>query len=138
MTIDTVTGSTAGQSNDRMGGETAPTRGTLGGAGRETHGMAKLCVADDLGGERCGAAQRAAQLANDAGEALVQMDTLAYQRSAGAVDAAVAVGRERVDSAQQEVALELLDVAMRGGHGPTFATVGRPPAEIRLVVDGAG
>ena len=86
---------------------------------------------------RCGAA--GGTVANDAGEALVQMDTLAYQRSAGAVDAAVAVGRERVDSAQQEVALESRpDIAVRRGHGPTFATVGRPPAEIRLVVDGAG
>jgi hypothetical protein len=43
----------------------------------------------------------------------------------------VAVGGERVHAAPQEVAFELLDVGMEEGHGLTFATPWRAPAEGR-------
>ena len=76
--------------------------------------MAVLGVAHELGRDRVLAAQGAAQLADDALDARVQMHMLAHQRRAPAVAAAVAVGLQRTDAATQQEALELLDVALGG------------------------
>ena len=79
--------------------------------------MAVLEVAHDLARHRRLAAQRAAQLADDALRArLVQVDLLAGQRRAPAVGAAVAVGLQGADAAAQQHALELLDMALRVWH----------------------
>jgi hypothetical protein len=78
--------------------------------------MAELAMAHELAGERRGAAQLAAELAHDAGLALVYVDALPHEWGALTVDAAMAVGGQRPDAASQEDALELLDIAMRGGH----------------------
>lgn len=93
----------------------------LGGAGGEAHGMTELAVAHKLAGERCATAQLATQLAHDPGLALViDVDVLTHERSSIAVDASVALGRQRSDAASQEEALELLDISMRRGHGGYF------------------
>ena len=76
--------------------------------------MAVLGVAHDLGRDRGLAAQRAAELADDAPGASVQVDVLAHERRAPAVGAAIAVGLQRADAATQQDALELLDVALGG------------------------
>ncbi len=93
----------------------------LGRAGGETDGVAVLGVAHDLRGHRRLATESAAELADDsvgggADGACVQVDVLACERGASTVGAAVAVGLERTDTAPQENALELLDMA-GGGHG---------------------
>jgi hypothetical protein len=44
----------------------------------------------------------------------------------------VAVGRERSDAPSQEKALELLNVAVRSGHGAIFAASGQAPADRSL------
>src|SRR6478609_10867239 len=120
MRIETVTGCTAGQSNDPD---------ALRRAGGEAHGVAELAVTYHLARERRVPAQPAAQLAHDPDVALVDVDALAHERGALAVQAAMTVGGQRADTAPQQEALELPDVAMRGGgHEGTFATAGRPPA----------
>jgi len=45
----------------------------------EANGVAELAVAHDLGGQRCGTAHLAAELADDAGGTLVDVDALAHQ-----------------------------------------------------------
>jgi hypothetical protein len=114
MTVETVTGCTARQSNDYGG--TWPALGCSGGACGQAHGVAKLGVAHELAGERRRWAQLTAELADDAGEVLVQMHSLTHERRARAVNAAVAVLAERADPAAQQVALELLNVAGTGAR----------------------
>ena len=82
------------------------------------------------------AAQRAAQLADDApAAAVVEVHVLARQRRAPAVDAAVAVGLQGAHAAPQQQALELLDVGGGRSHLPTgFAVPAALPASaIRAV-----
>jgi hypothetical protein len=78
--------------------------------------VSELAVTDDLAEERGGAAQLAAELTHDPGAALIHVDVLADERSAITVDAAMAVRRQRSHATSQEVSLELLNVAMWGGH----------------------
>jgi hypothetical protein len=89
-------------------------------AGGETDGVAVLCVAHDLRGQRGLATEGTAELADDpvrAGRrAFIQMHLLARERGASTVGAAMAVGLERTDATPQQDALELLDMAY-GGHG---------------------
>jgi len=87
------------------------------GARGETNGVTELAVAHSLAGERCGAAQLAAQLAHDPLLALVDMYALAHERGALAVVAAMTIGRERSDATPQQEALKLLDICMGNGHG---------------------
>ena len=76
--------------------------------------MAVLEVAHELGRDRMLTAQWAAQLADDALNAGVQVDVLAHERRASAVRAAIAIGLQRADAAAQLHALELLDVVLGG------------------------
>jgi hypothetical protein len=85
--------------------------------------MAQLAVAHELGQQRSGATQLAAQLAHDPGGALIDVDALPDERGALAVEAAMAVGCERSHSAPQEIALELLHIAVRRGHACRFAVL---------------
>lgn len=88
-----------------------------------------LGVAHELGRDRVLAAQRVAQLADDASSARIQVDMLAHERSAPAVAAAVAIGLQRADAAAQQDKLELFDIALGGlAHGAKFAAVRRAPA----------
>ena len=84
--------------------------------------MAVLAMAHDLGGDGRIAAQRAAELADDAvgtGEravgAFIQVDVLTCEGSASTVGAAITIGLERPDATTEEEALELLDMT-HGGH----------------------
>jgi hypothetical protein len=79
--------------------------------------MAQLAMAHYLGEQWSAVTQLTAQLAHDSGGALINVDVLSHERRALAVDAAMAVGRERSNAALQEVALELLYVPMRRSHG---------------------
>ena len=102
MTIETFTGSTAPASL-----VTAP----LGGASGEPDGVPVLGVAYDLARCGCLPAQRPAQLAHQAPAAPVkQVDALADQRRAPAVDATISVSLERAEAVMQKQAFELLDV----------------------------
>jgi hypothetical protein len=80
-----------------------------------------LRVAHDLRGHRRLAAQRAAELTDDAlglgGRASIEMHMLAREGSASAVRAAMPVGLQRADTATQQNALEFLDMSLWGGHG---------------------
>src|SRR5580704_6899243 len=139
MTIDTVTGSTPSGSlvvAARRGRPTARrtcaprhklprSRGAIsGGAGGQPHGVAVLAVPDDLARDRCLAAHRAAQLAEDPVLAPgVEMNQLAGQRRASAVRAAVPVGLEGAQPAPQQTSLKLLYVVYERCHDPSdFAT----------------
>jgi len=120
MTVETVTGSTAPASLERVlirGRPARARRPRSGGAHCEANGVAVLAVANDLAGDRCLMTQRAAQLAHDPPAALVvQVDMLACQRRAPAVRAAIAVGLQCTDPAAQQAALQLLDVGHRESH----------------------
>lgn len=116
MTVETVTGCTARQSNDCGGALAAAWAARSGGARGQAHGVAKLGVAHDLAGQRHRRAQLAAELADDAGEVLVQMYSLTHQWRARAVHAMVAVLAERAHPAAQQIALELLNVAGNSAH----------------------
>ncbi len=83
----------------------------LGGAGK-ANGVAVLAVAHQLGGGGGLAPQGAAQLTDDAVDARVQMNVLAYQRRAPAVGTAVAAGLEHVNRTPQQAALEALVVPL--------------------------
>lgn len=79
--------------------------------------MAELAVAHDLRRERGVAPQLAAELADDARLALIEVDALTDERCAATVLTVVAVGGQRADTAAQQMALELLDVGDLRGHG---------------------
>jgi hypothetical protein len=78
-------------------------------------------VANDLGRCRGLAAQRPAELTDDAisagGRASIQMNVLACQRSPPTIGAAMPVGLEGTDTATQQDALELFNVTGGEGHG---------------------
>src|SRR5277367_2574715 len=74
-------------------------------------------MAHDLGRHRSLAAQRPAELADDALGVSIQMDVLAREGGTSAVGAAMSVGLERTDAATQQDALQLLDMPLGGGHG---------------------
>src|SRR6478672_3540167 len=108
MTVETVTGSTAPASLERVliPGRPAHARlSRLGCAHRETHGVTVLAVANDLAGDRRLMTQGAAQLADDPPAPLVvQVDMLAGQRRAPAVRTASAVGLQGTHPAAQQAA----------------------------------
>jgi hypothetical protein len=83
--------------------------------------MAVLRVTHDLTRHGSLTAQRTAELANDAvgrgGRASIQVDVLARERRAPTVGTAVPVGLQGADTATEQDALELLDMAGGGGHG---------------------
>jgi hypothetical protein len=143
MTIDTVRGSTAGGS--LLAGDDAMLGDVLGGARCEAHGLPALGVAHGLDGHRRIAAQRPAELADDAGVGAVDVHLLADKRRATAVCAAVAISREDPDATAQEEALELFGIGGGGrsgcAHAEDFATPRRSPAGLRrrrLGVSGRG
>ena len=121
-----------------------PPRARLCGAGREPHRVAVLGVAHDLARHRSLAAQGPAELADQAcGASVVEMDMLADQRRALAVDAAVAVLLKGAEAVAQQQALELPPVDARassslGGrqsHLVTdFAIEAPPPAGVQSEV----
>ena len=80
-----------------------------------------LAVAHDLARDGRLAAQRAAQLADDAAvAAVVEVHVLAGQRRAPAVDAALAPGLQSAHTASQQEALELLCVVGRSRPSGRF------------------
>lgn len=79
--------------------------------------MTQLAVAHYLGEQRSAATQLTAQLTDDSGGTLIDVDALSDERGALAIDAAMAISRKRSDATLQEVALELLYVAVRRSHG---------------------
>lgn len=93
-------------------------------------------MADELVGEWYATAQLTAKLAHDSHLTLIDVDVLAYERSALAVCAAMAIGGERADTTPQENALELLDIAMWGSHAARFAAFACPPPRPVPPIDG--
>src|SRR3954447_21633622 len=130
MMTETVTGSTAARIMPAARGRGFPAQGGAGDeprlpgscrARQPSHRVPVLAVADELAVLRLGAAQRAAERADELVRVVVH--PFAGERGAPAVGAAVAIAGQGTEALAQQLALQ---IGAEVKHGPGFG--GRKPA----------